>query len=88
MMIGIVVGITALTLIVSAGLGAQDRIMDRVKKFGLESMMVFAGAGREVGQPTSGQPATSLKLEDVAAMKQEITAIATWLLSAAKVRQR
>ena len=30
MMIGIVIGITALTLIVSAGLGAQDRIMDRV----------------------------------------------------------
>jgi len=76
MMIGIVIGITALTLVVSAGLGAQDRIMERVKKFGLESMMVFAGAGREMGQPTSGQPATSLKLEDAVAMKQEIRAIA------------
>jgi putative ABC transport system permease protein len=76
MMIGIVIGITALTLVVSAGLGAQDRIMERVKKFGLESMMVFAGAGREMGQPTAGQPATSLKLEDAVAMKQEIRAIA------------
>jgi len=76
MMIGIVIGITALTVIVSAGLGAQDRIMERVKKFGLESMMVFAGAGREMGQPTSGQPATTLTLEDAATMKQEIKAIA------------
>ena len=76
MMIGIVIGITALTLVVSAGMGAQDRIMERVKKFGLESMMVFAGAGREMGQPTAGQPATSLKLEDAVAMKQEIRAIA------------
>jgi len=76
MMIGIVIGITALTLIVSAGLGAQDRTMDRVKKFGLESMMVFAGGGREMGQPSGGQPTTSLKLEDAVAIKQEIKAIA------------
>jgi len=76
MMIGIVIGITALTLIVSVGLGAQARIMERVKKFGLESMMVFAGAGREMGQPTSGQPSTSLKIEDAVALKQEIRAIA------------
>jgi len=76
MMIGIVIGITALTLIVSAGLGAQDRVMERVKKFGLESMMVFAGGGREMGQPRSGQPATTLTLEDAATMKQEIKAIA------------
>jgi putative ABC transport system permease protein len=76
MMIGIVIGITALTLIVSAGLGAQERIMERVKKFGLESMMVFAGAGREMGQPTSGQPATTLTLEDVTTIKQEVKDIA------------
>ncbi|MBI5473579.1 MAG: ABC transporter permease [Ignavibacteriae bacterium] len=76
MMIGIVIGITALTLIVSAGLGAQNRVMERVKKFGLESMMVFAGAGREVGQPTSGQPATTLSLEDATMLKQEIKTVA------------
>jgi putative ABC transport system permease protein len=76
MMIGIVIGITALTLIVSAGLGAQDRIMERVKKFGLEGMMVFAGGGREMGQPSAGQPTTSLKLEDALAIKQEVKLIA------------
>jgi len=76
MMIGIVIGITALTLIVSAGLGAQDRIMERVKKFGLEGIMVFAGGGREMGQPSAGQPTTSLKLEDALAIKQEVKTIA------------
>lgn len=76
MMIGIVIGITALTLVIAAGLGAEDRVMDRVKKFGLESVMVFAGAGREMGQPTSGQAGTTLTLEDAAAMKQEIKGIA------------
>jgi putative ABC transport system permease protein len=39
-------------------------------------MMVFAGAGREMGQPTSGLPATTLTLEDVTTMKQEVKDIA------------
>ena len=37
MMSGIVVGITALTLAVSAGLGAQRRVLERVAKFGVSS---------------------------------------------------
>lgn len=72
MMIGIIIGITALTLIVSAGLGAQKRIMERVKKFGLDSLMVFSGGGKEMGRPTGGQPSATLKLEDVRAMEEEI----------------
>jgi len=74
MMIGIVIGITALTLIISAGMGAQDRVMDRVKKFGLESIMVSAGSGSMMGQPTGGQPTTTLKLEDEV-IKREVTTV-------------
>ncbi|MFZ5517459.1 MAG: ABC transporter permease [Candidatus Zhuqueibacterota bacterium] len=74
MMIGIVIGITALTLIISVGIGAQDRVMDRVKKFGLESIMVFAGGGREMGQPSGGQ-ITTLTLQDAEAIKREVSAI-------------
>ena len=55
MMIGVVIGIMAVTMIVSAGLGAQNRVLERVKKFGLESLMVRAGGGREMGRPTGGQ---------------------------------
>ncbi|MDZ7722191.1 MAG: ABC transporter permease [candidate division KSB1 bacterium] len=76
MMIGIVIGITALTLIVSAGLGAQKRVMDRVKKFGLHSMMVFAGGGRERGQPVGEGPTTTLTLRDAKAIKREVNGIA------------
>ncbi|HDP99297.1 MAG TPA: FtsX-like permease family protein [bacterium] len=76
MMIGIVIGITAVTIVISAGLGAQNKIMERVKKFGLESLMIFAGGGREMGQPTSGGPITTLKIEDAEALKREIGNIA------------
>ncbi len=75
MMIGIVIGITALTLIVSAGLGAQKRVMDRVKKFGLESMMVFAGGGKEMGRPVGGEPITTLTLQDVETIRREVGTI-------------
>jgi len=50
--------------------------MERVKKFGLESVIILAGAGREMGQPMSGQPVTTLVLDDAVTMKQEIKAIA------------
>ena len=75
MMIGIVIGIIALTLVVSAGLGAQKRIMERVKKFGLDSLMVFSGGGREMGRPTGEQPIANLKLDDAEALRQEIRGI-------------
>jgi len=76
MMIGIVIGIAALTLIVAVGLGARKRVMERVQKFGLENIMVFAGAGRELGQMGVGEPATTLKLEDAEAIKRDIRAVA------------
>jgi len=76
MMIGVVVGIAAVTMIVSVGLGAQNRVLERVKKFGLESLMLRAGAGREMGRPTGGQPVTTLTVEDAIALEQEIRAIA------------
>jgi len=71
MMIGIVVGITAVTMVVSIGLGAENRVMNRVNKFGFESMMVFAGGGREMGG-SSQQPTTTLKIRDAEAIKLQI----------------
>lgn len=74
MMIGVVIGITAITLVISVGLGAEERVMDRVKKFGLESIMVFAGGGREMGHP-SGERITTLKIRDAEAIKQQIAGV-------------
>lgn len=75
MMTGIVIGITAMTIIVSASLGAQKRVMDRVKKFGFESLMVFAGGGRELGRPVSGGPVTTLTLQDAQVIQREVRAV-------------
>ncbi len=76
MMIGVVIGIAALTMIVSVGLGAQKRVTERVEKFGLASLMVWAGGGREIGRSAGSQPTTTLTLEDAMAIRQEIGAIA------------
>lgn len=69
MMIGIVIGITALTLIVAVGLGARQRVMERVRKFGLESVMIWAGEREAVPS------VTTMKLEDAKALKQSIRGV-------------
>ena len=74
MMIGIVIGITALTLIVSAGLGARKKVMERVRKFGFDSIMIWAG-GPEVAVEQRGA-GTTMKLEDAQALKQSIRSVA------------
>jgi putative ABC transport system permease protein len=75
MMIGIVVGITALTLVISAGLGAERRVMERVKKFGLSSLMISAGGGTERGRTAGTTPAVTMKVTDAEALKREIPSI-------------
>ena len=75
MMIGIVVGITALTLVLSAGLGAEKRVMERVKKFGLSSLMISAGGGTERGRTAGATPAVTLKLTDAEVLGREIRSI-------------
>ena len=76
MMIGIVIVILALTMVVSIGLGAKNQVMERVKKFGLESLMIHARAGATTSQQTSSsQQVTTLTLDDAAYLKREIRAI-------------
>jgi len=76
MMIGIVIGIIALTVIVSAGFGAKNLVMERVKKFGLESLMVTAGGGIQLTERgSSGQLNTTLKLDDAEYLLNEISEI-------------
>jgi putative ABC transport system permease protein len=92
-MIGIVIGITALTLIVSLGKGMEKTIMDNVNKlFSASSIMVNAGGGRMRGGPHSGDTSTNLTIEDFQAIQEEIPNIDTWdpmqLLSAREVIYR
>ena len=75
MMIGIIIGIIALTLIVSVGFGAKDQVMERVNKFGTHSLMVFAGGGTQMSQISATQGTTNLKPEDVEYLEREIPEI-------------
>jgi putative ABC transport system permease protein len=76
MMIGIVIGILALTMVLSIGFGAKNQVMGRVEKFGLESLMINAGSGTMMSrQASSGQQITTLTLEDAEHLNREIRGI-------------
>ncbi len=74
MMIGVVIGISALTIVVAAALGAQERIIERVKQFGYETLMVRAGGDVERGARTGGE-ITTLKTEDAEAILAEVRSV-------------
>lgn len=75
MMIGIVIGIMAITMVISVGLGAEERIMERVKKFGFESIMVFSGGGTQLMGNESAAPTTTLKLADAEVLVSQVSNI-------------
>lgn len=75
MMIGIVIGIMAITMVISVGLGAEERVMERVKKFGFESIMVFSGGGTQLMGNESASPTTTLKLADAEALVTQVSNI-------------
>ena len=72
MMLGIVVGITALTLLVAVGLGAERKVMKSVDKmFGPDEMFIVAGGGQRRGAANQG-PVTTLKLDDLEVLYKSI----------------
>ncbi len=77
MMVGIMVGITVLTVVLSAGMGTRERIMERVRVFGLESMMVWPGGPTDrtrvgPGDASGSEVTATLKIEDADAIRAEI----------------
>jgi len=79
MMLGIVVGITALTLIFSLGKGTEKKVLDNIDRmFSGSSILVSAGAGQMMGGPMSGGPTTTLSVEDFEAIQEKISNIETW----------
>ncbi len=75
MMIGVVIGITALTMVVSAALGAQEQITDRVKQFGYETLMVQAGGDLLMGPRSGGDEVTTLTIDDAEAILTEVESV-------------
>jgi putative ABC transport system permease protein len=73
MMLGIIVGITTLTVIVSVGKGGRAKVMKAVKNVGTNAVMVFAGGGKVMGPPD--EKVNTLTLEDAGAILQEVKGI-------------
>jgi len=71
MTIGIIIGITTLTIIYSLGKGTEKKVMKRVEKFGLSSLMIRAGSGKEIGRPT-GDDEVTLTMEDITELQNKI----------------
>jgi putative ABC transport system permease protein len=73
MMLGIIIGITTLTVIVSVGKGASAKVMKTVENFGTNAVVVFAGGGKVIGPPD--EKTNTLTLEDAQAILQEVPGI-------------
>ncbi len=73
MMLGIIIGITTLTVIVSVGKGGRAKIMKAIKNVGTNAVMVFAGGGKVMGPPD--EKVNTLTLEDAQAIMQEVKGI-------------
>ncbi len=79
MMIGIVVGITALTLVISLGKGSEKKIMGNIRKlFSASDIIVMAGGGQMLSGRTPTGPVTTLTLEDLETIQAEISNINVW----------
>ena len=73
MMLGVIIGITTLTVIVSVGKGASAKVMKTVQNFGANAVIVFAGGGKITGPPD--EKVNTLTIEDAQAIMQEVKGI-------------
>ncbi|MFZ5365144.1 MAG: ABC transporter permease [Patescibacteria group bacterium] len=71
-MLGLVIGITAIIIIMSVGAGAQSLIINQIKNFGTDLIGVLPGSSDESGPPASvfGIIITTLKYEDALALEK------------------
>jgi putative ABC transport system permease protein len=77
MMIGSVIGVAALTLVVSVGLAAERTILKLAHEmFGESSLMIMDGGGHMVGGPRN--PGTRLKIDDLEAIAKQVPEVESW----------
>jgi len=79
MILGIVIGIAALSLTFSIGKGTEKQLMDNVKKqFNSNNIYIGAGRGQMGSGPQSQGPANTLKIDDLEAIMEQIPGIAMY----------
>jgi putative ABC transport system permease protein len=90
MMMGSLIGVAALTFVLTIGAAAQRKLLETVRQlFGPSSIVVSAGGGFFLGGPRG--EAARLTLDDAEALAEEVSAIETWdpmqVVPAAQVRR-
>jgi putative ABC transport system permease protein len=77
MMLGSLVGIAALTLVISVGEGAERKLLRTIDQlFGASSIVIFGGGGALMGGPHAD--GERLTLDDVEAVVKELPQITDW----------
>jgi putative ABC transport system permease protein len=72
-MLGVIIGIAALTVVVGMTKAANRKVMQRVNNFGPTAIMLFAGGGKNV--PGIDPSVTTLTLDDIKAIESQIRGI-------------
>ncbi|MGD8778356.1 MAG: ABC transporter permease [Ignavibacteria bacterium] len=79
MILGIMIGIAALTVIISLGKGTEEKVMSQVKKlFSSNTIIVVAGAGEMEGNEKNSLPPVNLKISDMEEIADNIENIIEW----------
>jgi len=77
LMLGSLVGVAALTLVVSIGEAAERKIVSTVRQlFGGSSILLITGGGRLIGGPRPG--AARLTLDEVAGIVRQLPEVEAW----------
>jgi putative ABC transport system permease protein len=77
LMVGSLVGVAALTLVVSLGQGVQVKVLTTVgQMLGNSSILLISGGSRIMGSPRAG--ASRLTIDDVTAVADELDDIEVW----------
>jgi len=72
-MLGIIIGVMAVIIVMSAGAGAQSLILNQIKSMGSNLIAVLPGKSDEKGPPATAMGAliTSLKQDDIDAIQRD-----------------
>lgn len=72
-MLGVIIGIAALTVVVGMAKGANRKVMERVQAFGPTTVMLFAGGGKDL--PGPDPRVITLTLDDARAVETQIRGV-------------
>jgi putative ABC transport system permease protein len=73
-MLGVIVGIAAMTVVVSMAKAANRKVMQRVNNFGPTAIMLFAGGGKNI--PGPDPTVITLTFDDAKAVESQIRGVA------------